>query len=385
MNTDQQSTGGKDDAAVLTSVEAATGGVSWLDPYKPWNRLMRNAHLQTLAGNYMPRRHELSEPTEELVEVAAAKDGMAATYVLCHCHWQPEEVRAERLTVVLVHGVEGSSGSHYILGNATKAWRVGCNVVRMNMRNCGGTEHLGPTLYHCGLSGDVRAVVEHCVESQGVKAVAAVGYSMGGNLVLRYVGEEGDAVPEYLKAVGAVSPAIDISQCSTALHTWPNRGYEWSFLRGLVRRFQRKAQLFPELYDPAAAKGLRSMRDFDDRVVARYAGFKDGEDYYQQTSAARVVEKIRVPTLIIHAMDDPFIRITEPTRAKLVANPQIRLVETPHGGHCAFLTLEKDGDEEGQWDRYWAERTLLRFLLSAAGARGGYRAHAVAGKETAAL
>ncbi len=363
----------------------AQGWTAWLDPYEPLNRLMRNAHVQTLAGNYMPRKHDLSEATAELVEVMPAQDGMTATQVLCHCHWQPEDVRSERLTVVLVHGVEGSSHSHYILGNATKAWRAGCNVVRMNMRNCGGTENLGPTLYHCGLSGDVKAVVEYCVLTQRLKAVAAVGYSMGGNLVLRYAGEAGDSVPEYLKAVGAVSPAIDISECSTALHSWPNRGYEWSFLRGLVRRFQRKAQLFPEIYDADAAKGLRSMRDFDDRVVARYAGFRDGEDYYQQTSAARVVDKIQVPTLIIHASDDPFIRLTQATRAKLLANPQIRLVETPHGGHCAFLAPEKEGNEEGRWDRYWAERTLLRFLLAAAGSPGGYQAHAAGARAVAEL
>lgn len=328
------------------------------DGFIPRNRWLSNCHVQTVAGNYWRRRHNLPEPTVELVEVAPAHDGLPASHVLCHCHWQPENVRAQRLTVLLLHGLEGSSDSHYVRGNASKAWRAGCNVVRMNMRNCGGTEALSPGLYHCGLSGDIGCVLEYFVQRHGLHSVAAVGYSMGGNVVLRYAGELGANPPAYLKAVVGVSPSMDLSPSASALHFWQNRIYERVFLRGLARRYREKAKLFPGLYDPNAARQLKSLRDFDGRIVARYCGYADAEDYYTQTSASAVADKISVPALIIHSLDDPFIRMTAATHAKLLANPYVTLLETTHGGHCAFL-----GAGSADSDGYWAETTLLSFLL----------------------
>ena len=126
-------------------------------------RFLTNGHLQTIAGNYLSRIDNLPLPEDQLVEVSPATTNQIASQVLCHCHWQPEEVRAARPTAIIVHGLEGSSNSQYVVGNANKLWRAGCNVVRMNMRNCGGTEALSPTLYHSGLSNDVLAVMNFFV------------------------------------------------------------------------------------------------------------------------------------------------------------------------------------------------------------------------------
>ena len=131
----------------------------------------------------------------QLVEVSPATANQIASQVLCHCHWQPEEVRAARPTAIIVHGLEGSSNSQYVVGNANKLWRAGCNIVRMNMRNCGGTEALSPTLYHSGLSNDVLAVMNFFVEQYGLQSISLIGYSMGGNLVLKLAGELGTAAP----------------------------------------------------------------------------------------------------------------------------------------------------------------------------------------------
>jgi predicted alpha/beta-fold hydrolase len=337
---------------------------AWLPRYQPKHRWLVNGHVQTIAGNYWPRQHNLPEPEAEIVEVETSHGPLPASYVLCECHWQPEEVRASRLTVLLVHGLEGSSNSHYIRGNAAKLWGAGCNVIRMNIRNCGDTERLCPTLYHCGLSGDARCVIEHFVERFQLQSVAAVGYSMGGNLVLKYAGELGANPPAYLKAIVGISPSIDLSATSTALHEWQNRLYEWKFLQGLLRRYRRKARLFPYYYDVDAGKGVRSLREFDNNIVARYWNFADAEDYYAKTTSAAVAEHISVPTLILHALDDPFIRMTPQTRAKLAANPNIRLIETDHGGHCAFLAKPEDAAAGKDFDGYWAEHTLLQFLLA---------------------
>jgi predicted alpha/beta-fold hydrolase len=136
--------------------------------------------------------------------------------VLCHCHWHPD--RRQALSVLIVHGLEGSSESHYVLGTAQKALAGGMNVVRMNIRNCGGTERLGPTLHHSGLSTDVGAVARALISQESLPRLALVGFSMGGNLVLKLAGEWGREAPEQLQAVAAVSPAIDLAASADALH-----------------------------------------------------------------------------------------------------------------------------------------------------------------------
>jgi hypothetical protein len=316
--------------------------------------------LQTIVGNYLPRPEFRCESIAETVEVDPA-DG---SRVMCHCDWQPEAVRARRLTIILVHGLEGSSESRYIKGIAGRAWAAGCNVIRMNMRNCGDTDELTPTLYHSGLSGDVGAVMRHYAARYGLERVALVGYSMGGNLVLKLAGEWGTDLP--LCAVATVCPAIDLAAGSDALHEPANRLYEWHFLRGLMRRYRRKVALYPHIFKTNIGS-IRSLRQFDDEIVARYCGFRDADDYYYRAASARVVDKIAVPTLVLRAVDDPFVRMVPETRAALLANPHVMLVETQHGGHCAYLSQDR-GD-----DIHWAEASLVRFLmrLGEAEASGG--------------
>jgi predicted alpha/beta-fold hydrolase len=323
----------------------------WLTDFEP-RRGLSNGHLQTIVGNYLPRPPFQLASTPEEVEVDSA-DG---SRVVCYCNWQtdPPSSGAGLLTVILVHGLEGSSNSQYIKGIAARAWNAGLNVIRMNMRNCGDTDSLTPTLYHSGLSGDVGAVMRHYAQRFGLRQFALVGYSMGGNLVLKLAGEWGNKPP--LFAVAAVCPAIDLAAGSDALHEPANRAYEWHFLRGLMRRFRRKAALFPSLYDTEGIGPVHSLRQFDHQIVARYCGFASADDYYYRAASARVVDRIVVPTLILQANDDPFIRLFPETRAKLRANPHIQFVETRHGGHCAYLSRDR-GDEI-----HWAEATVVRFL-----------------------
>jgi uncharacterized protein len=329
-------------------------------PFVP-RRFLRNSHVQTIAGNFLPRRDHLPAGVAELIEVSPAVESHISTQVLCHCHWQPVEVRRHRPAVILVHGLEGSSDSQYIVGNANKLWRAGASVIRMNMRNCGGTEQLSPTLYHSGLSGDVGAVMRFFLEREQLESISVVGYSMGGNLVLKLAGELGADAPRELHSVVGVSPAIDLGPSAMALHRPKNRLYEQRFLRNLIKRFRRKVRFFPRVFDPNRVVGIRSLRDFDDRITALYSGFSSAEDYYYRAAAARVVDRIAVPTLVLHAVDDPFVHITPESLASLEANPNVTLIRTAHGGHCAFLASPDlaTGD-----DGYWAETTLLRFILA---------------------
>ena len=330
-------------------------------------RFLSNGHLQTIVGNFLSREDGLPPATPELVEVSPATRTQIGSQVLCHCHWQPQPLRASRPTAILVHGLEGSSNSQYIVGNSNKLWRAGANVIRMNMRNCGGsadspydTARLTPTLYHSGLSGDVAAVMDHFIARESLTSVSLIGYSMGGNLVLKLAGELGAEPPPQLKSVIGISPAVDLGPSAAELHKPHNRLYERRFLRALLKRYRRKVMLFPRAYDPNRAVGLTSLRDFDHKITALYSGFASAEDYYHRAAAARVIDRITVPTLILHALDDPFVKITPETAAVLHNNPDITFIQTTHGGHCAFLATPIPGEGD---DGYWAETALLRFLL----------------------
>jgi len=274
--------------------------------------------------------------------------------VLCHCHWQPD--RKSALTILIIHGLEGSSDSQYMLGIAAKGMAAGMNVVRMNQRNCGGTDALSPTLYHSGRSGDMAAVAQHLIHQDGVSRVALAGFSMGGNLVLKLAGEWGREGPPEFCAVAAVCPAVDLAPSADALHLPSNRLYEYYFIVRLRQRLQQKARLFPGQFDLSRLRKVATLRDFDDKITAYYCGFTGADDYYARAAAALVLDRIAVPTLILHAANDPFIRILPESRRKILANPNITFVETEDGGHCSFLA-DPDGD-----DGHWAERQILGFL-----------------------
>jgi predicted alpha/beta-fold hydrolase len=231
----------------------------------------------------------------------------------------------------------------------------------MNQRNCGGMDHFAPTLYNSSLSGDVAAVVRNVLDKDKdkVSGFALIGFSMGGNLVLKLAGEWGSDPPPQFRAVAAVCPAMDLAASADALHEPANRLYEYYFLMQLFRRLRRKARLFPENFDVSRLRGISSLRLFDDRITAHYCGFTGADDYYARAAAANVVDRIAVPTLIIHANNDPFIRMQPETLRRVAANPNISYVETTDGGHCAFLG-ERNGD--ATYDGRWAEREVVDFV-----------------------
>jgi hypothetical protein len=274
-----------------------------------------------------------------------------------HCHWHAEP--RKHPTLLLVHGLEGSSDSAYILGCAEKAWVAGFNVIRMNQRNCGGTERLTSTLYHSGRSADFRAVVAELTQRDALSEIFAAGFSMGGNLVLKMAGEFGDSVPEHLRGIVAINPALDLASCADALGAPRNFIYNRHFVRRLKRSMRYKAALFPDIYlTDGTAKSLlrvRSVREFDEKITAPFCGFTGADDYYARSSAMRVIAAIRKPTLILTAQNDPFVPFSSFGIAAIRENPNVRLVAPRHGGHCAFISQE-DGPE-----RFWAEARLVEF------------------------
>jgi len=282
----------------------------------------------------------------------------AGTQILGHCHWQPE--RAKAPTLVLIHGLEGSSESLYMLGCAEKALVAGFNVVRLNQRNCGGTEQLTPTLYNSGLSADYAAVVRELAERDGLRQIFAAGFSMGGNLMLKMAGEFGAAPPAALRGVAVVCPSLDLAACADACDSGRNWFYRQHFVRHLKRRFRAKQQLFPQQYTVNGKLGtVRTIREFDDVVTAPNCGYGTAANYYHTASALRVIGAIGVPTLIITAQDDPLIPYTSFADPALAANRNITLAAPEHGGHCGFVS-----GHEGN-ERFWAEARMIEWCEKA--------------------
>jgi predicted alpha/beta-fold hydrolase len=302
----------------------------------------------TLAASFWPRRFSLLPPGADLL--IECEPG---TRILTRCNWQREPRKHPAL--VLVHGLEGSSESGYMLGTAELAWQAGFNVIRMNQRNCGGTEHLTPSLYNSGLSCDVRAILEHLI-AMGLEEIYAAGFSLGGNLVMKMAGEFGESTPRELAALAIVSPSLDLAACVAAIGKPRNRMYERYFLRRLKKRMRRKADLFPDRYRLNGLESIRTIRQFDDRITAPHGGFRDADDYYFRASALRVIERVKRPTLILTAQDDPLIPVATLDRPEIRENRYLRLVAPKRGGHCGFISGEK-----GQ-RRFWAERMILEFF-----------------------
>lgn len=309
---------------------------------------LANGHLMTIYAWAKPRRfHRLPPPEARYFDTAPD------TRVLAHCHWQRD--RAKHPLLLALHGLEGSSSAHYMRGIADKAFARGFNVILLNQRNCGGTEALCAGLYHSGLTADAMHVIDEVARTDGIDRIIVAGYSLGGNLALKLAGELAGNAPSELKAVCAVSPVLELEACVRAIERRHNFAYQWNFVRNLRRRIRKKAEVFPGEWDLTPLRKVWTIRAFDEAYTAPYHGFAGASDYYYRASAMRVIDRVRVPSLIITAEDDPFVP-PEPFRdPKIAGNPHITLKITTHGGHCGFIA------ESNGYDGYWAERQIVEF------------------------
>lgn len=322
-------------------------------PFRP-HRIFRSGHAQTILGYVYPRRSQLKSEFhfDEKRLFAVAPDAQ----LLVYCRWQAVE-RSKAPTLLLIHGLEGSSDSIYMLGTAAHAFASGFNVLRINLRTCGETEHLTKTLYHSGMSDDVRSIIAELIEQDGLKQIFLAGFSLGGNISLKLAGELSETSPPELRGVCAVSPPVDLAACADAIKHPSNWLYNRRFLNNLTKRMRRVQQLYPEIYETEGIKQVRSIREFDARFTARYGGFRDVDDYYDRSSSLRFIDKIRIPTLIIHAQDDPFIPFAAFRQIAAAANSSVILLAPKHGGHVGFVA-----DSGANVDsRFWAENRIIEF------------------------
>jgi predicted alpha/beta-fold hydrolase len=326
--------------------------------FEPYPAL-RDGHRMTVASYLLSRKWQSAAKDVEEQRLFVM-DG--ENQVMARCHFQVDRHVAP--TVVLLHGLTGSSQSGYMIGTADKAWMLGFNVLRLNTRNCGGTVHLATSLYHCGMSDDVETVIRELVAVDGLTRIHVAGFSMGGNIALRVAARTPDDIAPHLASVAVVSPSLDIDRAvSNVDRGMINLVYRQSFLRHLRGLVREKAKQFPGRFDQNILSGIRTIREFDNRITAPEFGFGDAANYYRLATALPMLGDVRVPTLIVQSEDDPLVPIEQLRTPVIEDNPNIEVLCSPHGGHCAFVG-RRPAQALGvrDVDRYWAENRVLQFL-----------------------
>ncbi len=298
--------------------------------------LVRNPHLLTLLGNYWPRQFDFSAfPVQRrLIETEPGVQVLVETQ-------RPAGIA--RAELAMVHGLEGSGQAGYIVSLAHRALMAGFAVHRFHMRTCGGTENLCQTLYHAGLTSDLIAFLH---QNKAAAPLFLVGFSLGGNVVLKAAAETG---APWIAGVCAVSAAIDLAASARALERLSNRVYQNRFVARMKQRLLRTGR-----YTAQQLEGCRTIYDIDDRITAPGFGFGTADRYYETQSALRIVSQLHVPVLMITAQDDPLIPFESYKNPAIAANPRIELVAPSYGGHIGFIARRAP--------RFWADEVVMGWL-----------------------
>lgn len=256
--------------------------------------------------------------------------------------------------VIVLHGMEGCSRREYVVAAVRAFNRRGWDAVAYNFRGCSGVPNRLVRAYHSGETGDLQAVVEHVLEKGRYRTVALVGFSLGGNMVLKYLGERCAAVPPFVKCAVAVSVPCDLAACERRINAPENRIYLERFLGYFREKIRIKMALFPGEVDDAAFASIRTLADFDDHYTAPMSGFADARDYYARCSSRQFLPGISVPTLVINARNDPLLPEACFPLAEAEANPNLYLETPESGGHVGFIRFSGNGE-------YWHERRAAVF------------------------
>ncbi|HSU14627.1 YheT family hydrolase [Longimicrobium sp.] len=318
-------------------------------PFRP-ARWLPGPHAQTVAGRYLRPRTGVEYRRERI----DTPDGDFLDLDWATVPGRPAPARDAPL-VAVVHGLEGSAQSLYVLETCRKLWDRGIRSVAMNFRSCSGEPNRLPRFYHAGDTGDIAHVLELMAARNPGVPLGAVGFSLGANVLLKYLGERGGDAG--VRAAAAISIPFDLGAGADGLNrTRMGRLYTRAFIRPLQAKYRQKRGLIGGAVDERRAFGARSFREFDDAVTARLHGFRDVDDYYGRSSSAQFLPRVAVPTLLVHAADDPFVPAEAIPHAAIAANPSLVAAMTEHGGHVGFIAGTPWAPE------FWAEAEAARFL-----------------------
>ncbi|MDC0335699.1 alpha/beta fold hydrolase [Pseudodesulfovibrio sp.] len=265
-----------------------------------------------------------------------------------------------RKLVIVSHGLEGHSRKKYVLGMARMATSRGYDAICWNQRGCGQDVNNLPRSYHSGETNDIHSIIAHCLNTGKYETVALIGFSMGGNQILKYLGEAPDRVPAQVAAAATFSVPCDLSATERVIARPSRRIYLEYFMTGLRETIRTKGKIFPEEVDATLLRQVRTLRDFDDCYTAPLNGFTDAADYYTQSSSKQYIENVRIPALLVNAKDDPFLPEECYPVAEAETNPNFMLEIPHHGGHVGFV-------QGGRGNVYWSEKRAGDFLAQQLG------------------
>ncbi|MEM7105948.1 MAG: alpha/beta fold hydrolase [Bacteroidota bacterium] len=259
-----------------------------------------------------------------------------------------------RKLAIVSHGLEGHSDRHYVKGMVKSFSNAGWDTLAWNCRSCSGEMNKLPRMYHHGATDDMEAVINHVVKTRDYETIVMTGFSMGGGMTLKYLGENGSNIPDEIKAAAVFSVPVNLHASIPTIHEWQNAFYKIRFLRKLKRKLRAKAAMYPELISLEGLDDINDFYEFDDRYSAPLHGFKDSEDFYSKISAHQFIPEIKIPTLIVNAKNDPLLpeACYPVTLAK--EHPYIYLEIPRVGGHVGFAI---PGEELS-----YADRRALEFV-----------------------
>jgi predicted alpha/beta-fold hydrolase len=286
------------------------------------------AHLQTLWGKFFRRQH----PAPTVVERWDTPDGD-----FLDIHRLTADRGSPRL--LLLHGLEGTVRSHYAQGLLNEAARRGWAADLLIFRSCGSELNRTRRFYHSGETSDLAFVLDRIVTEYPESRIAIAGVSLGGNVLLRFLGERGTDLPRQLIAAAAISVPFDLLRSSRRINRGFSRVYQRYFLDSLRRKASEKQRRFPDLAPPDAIAGLRTLEDFDDLITGPLHGYRDAQDYYRRASSLPVLDRIGLTTLLLSAADDPMLprEVLDDVRAVARHNPKLRIEFVERGGHAGFI------------------------------------------------
>jgi uncharacterized protein len=276
-------------------------------------------------------------------------------------HVEIQRLRADagRPHLLILHGLEGGTRSHYVGGFFAEAARRGWAASLLLFRGCGSRPSTASRFYHSGDTSDLAAVVDRLARESEDSPLLLSGVSLGGNVLLKYVGERSATLSPRVRAVAAISVPFDLERSARHIGRGISRVYDRHFLRSLRRKAEAKLRQYPELFDASALRAARSIFEFDDAVTAPVHGFRDARDYYRQSSAIRWIPRISVPTLLLSATDDPFLprEVLDDVRVVAASNNALTVEFTETGGHVGFI-----GGRVPWRPMYYAEWRACEFL-----------------------
>ena len=323
---------------------------------KPFVPLLPNPHLATIAANFWPRRfEEWRYPVE-----AKLFNTEAEVRILVHV--QRPLTESPKGEVVLVHGLEGSSESGYMLSLAQTLLDDGWVVHRTNIRSCGGTEFLCNTLYHAGLTTDLFAYIMD-LDRQRRTPVYLVGYSLGGNQVLKLAGEMAETGRRVLAGVCAVSTPLDLRTCCLSLEEPRNAVYQYWYTSHMLRRLRLRKKVLGDAIPWDGVEKLKTLYRIDDRITGPAFGFSGADHYYQTQSSQGFLSKIMVPCLLVQAKDDPMVPFAVFEQPAVRQNHNIQVLATERGGHIGFLARSLP--------RFWVDGAICGWLNQSGNKRRG--------------